>query len=126
MITLKLAGLAIGVEARYKYLPWLAKDFLTDDEPIFTVCATDEDIAAERETSEEEFTPGYLEAIVVYRKIADRLPKYDAFVFHGAVLGYDGGAYLFTAKSGTGKSTHTRYWREIFGARAVMVNDDNQ
>jgi hypothetical protein len=31
---------------------------------------------------------------------------------------------LFTAKSGTGKSTHTRLWREVFGPRAVMVNDD--
>ena len=36
----------------------------------------------------------------------------------------DGVAYLFTAKSGTGKSTHTRLWREMFGDRAVMVNDD--
>ena len=124
MITLKLAGLAIGVEARYKYLPWLAKDFLTDDEPIFTVCATDEDIALERETSEEEFTPGYLEAIVVYRKIADRLPKYDAFVFHGAVLGYDGGAYLFTAKSGTGKTTHTGLWISEIGGDVHYLNGD--
>ena len=33
-------------------------------------------------------------------------------------------AYLFTAKSGTGKSTHARLWREMLGARAVMVNDD--
>ena len=31
---------------------------------------------------------------------------------------------LFTAKSGTGKSTHTRLWRELFGERAVMINDD--
>ena len=28
------------------------------------------------------------------------------------------------ARSGTGKSTHTRFWREVFGDRAVMVNDD--
>ena len=32
--------------------------------------------------------------------------------------------YLFTAKSGTGKSTHTRLWRRLLGDRAVMVNDD--
>ena len=32
--------------------------------------------------------------------------------------------YLFTAKSGTGKSTHARLWRETFGDRAVRVNDD--
>ena len=36
----------------------------------------------------------------------------------------DGEAYLFTAKSGTGKSTHTRLWRKYLGKKAVMVNDD--
>ena len=36
----------------------------------------------------------------------------------------DGFGYLFTAKSGTGKSTHARLCREIFGDGAVMVNDD--
>jgi hypothetical protein len=36
----------------------------------------------------------------------------------------DGEAYLFTAACGTGKSTHTRLWREVFGNRAVMINDD--
>jgi hypothetical protein len=33
-------------------------------------------------------------------------------------------AYLFSAACGTGKSTHTRLWREVFGQRAEMVNDD--
>ena len=36
----------------------------------------------------------------------------------------DGNAYLFTAPSGTGKSTHTRLWREMLGDKAVMINDD--
>ena len=45
-------------------------------------------------------------------------------LFHGSVIAVDGEGYLFTAKSGTGKSTHTRLWREYFGERAVMVNDD--
>ena len=44
--------------------------------------------------------------------------------FHGSVVAVDGEGYLFTAKSGTGKSTHTRLWREVLGDRAVMVNDD--
>ena len=124
MITLKIAELAIGVEARYDYLPRLAKDYLTDEEPLFTVCATDADIAKEREESEDDFSPGYLESIVVYRKIAERLPKYDAFVFHGAVLGYDGYAYLFTAKSGTGKTTHTRLWLSEIGGDVHYLNGD--
>ena len=45
-------------------------------------------------------------------------------LFHGSAVAVDGVAYLFIAKSGTGKSTHTRLWREMLGERAVMVNDD--
>ena len=60
----------------------------------------------------------------MYRKIADCLLSCDTMLFHGSVIAVDGEGYLFTAKSGTGKSTHTRLWREYFGERAVMVNDD--
>ena len=56
--------------------------------------------------------------------IADQLLHRDTLLFHGSVIAVDGKAYLFTAKSGTGKSTHTRLWREMLGDRAVMVNDD--
>jgi hypothetical protein len=50
--------------------------------------------------------------------------SYGILLFHGSVISVDGEAYLFTAKSGTGKSTHTRLWRQMFGDRAFMVNDD--
>ena len=52
------------------------------------------------------------------------MPDFDTFLFHGSCVAVDGEGYLFTAKSGTGKSTHTRLWREYLGDRAVMVNDD--
>ena len=42
----------------------------------------------------------------------------------GSTVAVDSQAYLFTAPCGTGKSTHTRLWREVFRDRAVMVNDD--
>ena len=56
-------------------------------------------------------------------RIADKV-IYDTILFHGSAVAVDGIGYLFTAKSGTGKSTHTRLWRELFGERAVMLNDD--
>ena len=34
--------------------------------------------------------------------------SYDTILFHGSVVAVDDVGYLFTAKSGTGKSTHTR------------------
>ena len=54
------------------------------------------------------------------KKILDR----NCVLFHCSAVAVDGKAYLFTAASGTGKSTHTRMWRQHFGGRAVMVNDD--
>ena len=37
----------------------------------------------------------------------------------------DGKAYLFSADSGTGKSTHTKQWQKYFGEdRALIINDD--
>ena len=57
-------------------------------------------------------------------KFAERMPDYDTFLFHGSCVAVDEEGYLFTAKSGTGKSTHTRLWRQLFGNRAFMVNDD--
>ena len=109
-------------------------DYLTNSTVDFSITITDEDIAFERNKSAREdllegipvrfFSDAYLETLALQRKIAEKLFDYDTILFHGSVVAVDGQAYLFTAKSGTGKSTHTRLWREVFGDRAVMVNDD--
>ena len=103
-------------------------------ESVTRIRITQSDIDFEREKSAGEdikegipirrFSDAYLETLAVYRKIADHLLSCDTLLFHGSVIAVDGEGYLFTAKSGTGKSTHTRLWREYFGERAVMVNDD--
>ena len=72
----------------------------------------------------EASTPEALERLHLCRRIAELLPKYDRVLFHGSSLAIDGRGVLFTAKSGTGKSTHTRNWRHAFGDRVKMVNDD--
>lgn len=74
--------------------------------------------------SHRNFSDAYLELTAIQRKITEILFDHDVLLFHGSVIAVDGEAYLFTAKSGTGKSTHTRLWREMLGDRAVMVNDD--
>ena len=98
------------------------------------VTITPQDIEYEKQKSAEEdaamgvptrpFKDEYLETLAVYRIICDRMPERDTFLFHCSAVAVDGKAYLFTAPSGTGKSTHTRLWREVFGDRAVMINDD--
>ncbi len=46
------------------------------------------------------------------------------FQLHSSAVVVDGKAYLFTADSGTGKSTHTSLWLQQFGERAFILNDD--
>ena len=45
-------------------------------------------------------------------------------MLHSSAVVVDGKAYLFTAPCGTGKSTHTKLWLELFGERAYILNDD--
>lgn len=53
-----------------------------------------------------------------------RLLDFDGFRLHSSAIVVDGKAYLFAADSGTGKSTHTGLWMDLFGSRAFILNDD--
>ena len=139
--TIRLAGQLFAIESLYPYVRDYCRDYLVSEEcteePVVTpvpIRISPAEIAYERERSAAEdhregipvrsFTDEYLETLAVYRKIAEALITCDTLLFHGSVVAVDGEGYLFTAKSGTGKSTHTALWREVFGDRAVMVNDD--
>ena len=130
----RLAGLVIQLESVHDAVHQLCMKYRFDGIPCFAVRTTTADIAYEREKAARAdikegrgiipWPDGYLETLAVYRRIAERLPEYGGFVFHGSAIAVDGCGYVFTAKSGTGKSTHARLWRELLGDRAVMVNDD--
>ena len=47
-----------------------------------------------------------------------------AVAFHSSVISYRGRGVLFLGESGTGKSTHTRLWREHIPG-AELLNDDS-
>ncbi len=47
-----------------------------------------------------------------------------AGVFHSSAISYKGNGILFSAPSGTGKSTHTSLWKDVFGDNVVIFNDD--
>jgi len=131
---IRVAGRVAAVSAMFVSTRNYCAEYLCEDAPDFTVSTSPEDIAFEREKSNQEnlleglppqdFPDAYYEVTAVQRKIAEVLFAYDTLLFHGSVVAVDGAAYLFTAKSGTGKSTHTRLWREVLGSRAVMINDD--
>ena len=122
---LSLADINIEVAPKYSFIKELAKDYTSKSDRVdFSVSVDDADIELEAEMSEGSFSKPYLESIALYRKIAERLPMYDAFVFHGAVVAYGGSAYAFTARSGVGKTTHIRLWHKLLGDAVHVLNGD--
>ena len=132
--TIEIAGLAARVQPLFASTAVYCRHYLTDREPEMCITVTLEDLHYEQKMAEIEaveeglkirkFTDPFLERATIQRKMAMELLNRDTLLLHGSTVGMDGAAYLFTAPCGTGKSTHTRLWREVFGSRAVMVNDD--
>lgn len=132
-----LAGVVVQIESIYEGVHALCRDYRCPDDAQaqISIHITQRDIEMEQVKSDREMTmegkqpvacePAYLETLAAYRKIAkEMLMEHEILLFHGSAIAVDDRAVLFTAKSGTGKSTHTRLWREMLGERCYMVNDD--
>ena len=125
MLRIRVAELNIEIDNRYPFTERFCREFLADfTEPDLRVRVSDEELAAERESDPYHSEIGYLECICVYRSIALELHRFDAMVFHAAVIACDGRAVAFAAPSGTGKSTHIALWQRAFGDRVRIVNGD--
>ena len=125
----RIAEMNIAVEARYDKTYEYMADFLTDsaDYELF-IEPTDEMLRHEAELGEEIHgvpqTPYICEAVAILRVICDYIIDKKGFFLHCSCLRYKGEAIIFTAPSGTGKSTHAALWRKHFGSDVEMINDD--
>lgn len=132
--TIALAGYSFHIQSLFESTREYCKRYLTEKEPESQVAVRQEQLVFEqqmldREAVEEgiklrKFTDPFLERAAIQRAVAEFLFDRNVLMLHGSTVAVSGRAYLFTAKCGTGKSTHTRLWCEAFGNRAVMVNDD--
>lgn len=131
--TMKLAGVPIAVKVFYGSTKIFCQDYITVEPPEFTVIMTQADIDLEREISDRMnkqegtaayyYPDSYLETLALHRKIVSRLLDYGVLLVHGSVVAVGGQAYLFSAKSGTGKTTHSKLWvKNIPGS--YIINGD--
>lgn len=131
---IQIAGHTAAVQSLFESTPLYCKNYWTQEPPEFTVTVTQEDLKLEADALLAEaleegfrvriFPDPFLERTAIQRKFAEYLFDQNILLLHGSTVAVDGEAFLFTARCGTGKSTHTRLWCQYFGDRAVMVNDD--
>lgn len=121
---ISLAGRTIAVQAQHDFARQFCRDYLTDDPAaVMEASASPEDIRRDMEATPGG-SPAYAEVLSIYRSIAEQLPRFDTFLVHGAAVSCGEKAYLFTAPSGTGKSTHIGLWKRYLGDRIDIVNGD--
>lgn len=129
----ELADTVFQVTALFEDTKRFCGDYLSQKAPQYVITVTERDIDFERQRANRNqkeglppvvYSDSYLETLALYRKMAEQLVQENVILMHGAVVAVDDRAYLFTAKSGTGKTTHIRRWLEAFGSRAVVVNGD--
>ncbi len=118
-----IGGMTIEINYKYEYGIEKCKRFLSEDKPLFSVEISEEEIA-----KEASLTPwnnkGLSEFDCVFRRIYNESPNYNRIVMHGASIMMNGKGVLFSAPSGTGKSTHIRLWGKKYGKDITVIDGD--
>ena len=134
------ADVTIDVTATREYTKEYCRNYLTrKPQSDFLIELTPEILEAERSyTIDTAIRTGRppmgissedaMELQALYRRVLEGLLDYGVLMLHSSAIAVDEAAYLFCAPSGTGKSTHTRHWMEMFGGenngRSYIINDD--
>ena len=123
MFTLRIADHSFCIDNRYGYIEKMCTDYIIPDCNAQIISVTDDEIKRE-ENTDIKYSDDYLESLAVYRKICEVLTDDNIILFHCSAIMIDDMAVLFTAPSGTGKSTHAQLWKAHFGNRLKIINDD--
>lgn len=126
-VKINLANMIIRIQGVYDTLREYCKEYITTEKEIedFSITVTSEEIQNERESNEcDQKSDNYIEIIMTLLKIADELPDRNKFLMHGALVAWKRAGYIFTAPSGTGKTTHVRLWEKYLGSDAEIINGD--
>ncbi len=123
----KIAGLLVDMGYKHETMTRQALAYKVDEaceKPDMKIYIPDE-LIEKKHRENSELTLDNCEYLYTGSAFYSGLLYFGGFMLHSSAVIMDGKAYLFTADSGTGKSTHTSLWQEAFGKdRAQILNDD--
>ncbi len=124
LIRCLIADLKVEVGVRFKKLESRLEKYHYDFIGTPDICVVPEE---ERLNSAFKnnlsISPEDIEYIATGSMFYYGLLKFNGFMLHSSTIAKDGKAYIFTANSGTGKSTHTALWQKYL-SDVTMINDD--
>ena len=116
----EIAGLKVKMKPKFGRLMRQSESYRSSGEPVMTVRPNpyDEARVVMKRPSEEE-----REYICCSAAFCREIIEDGRFFLHASAVVHAGEAYLFSAPSGTGKSTHTALWRTLY-PDSYILNDD--
>lgn len=127
--TYTFAGIDVKIVYCFEETGLYLSKYESKGKPAFKIKSREKDVAWEEERERAEgmdygSAKWLYEVMSLLRKFSAKALERDVLLFHSSAVMADGGAYIFAAPSGTGKSTHARLWRKVFGDKVTMINDD--
>lgn len=124
----KFADTVFEIESCFDYFGKFAKEYVVDEEASIKLSSSKEQVESWKESHSdcEGFSLDYIAILVIHSLVASELAKENKFIIHGSSIYVDdpSNGYIFVAPSGTGKSTHVRLLKKMYGNRINYVNDD--
>ena len=127
MALYNIAGLNVEMSPKFEHLKQYAEKYLCKNNNVKADFFIDlpDCFLEEKQKENPHLSLSDCEYIWSGAMFASKLLQNNGFVLHSSAVEYEGKAYLFSAKSGTGKSTHTSFWQEVFGYdKTLIINDD--
>lgn len=127
--TIRIANKSILIHSVYPEIYRKCQDYLAEEhtKPDIEIHTTKEMLEAEfekaRQSGESIESSRSLERFLIHQLIAEALPGFNSFLMHGAVIAVENVSFMFSARSGTGKTTHILKWIENI-PDSYVVNGD--
>lgn len=120
-----IAGLKVEMEVRYDFLKSRSEKYLCEflGNADMVISWAEDKMQLLREKS-PDLSEGEREYIYTAIQFYNKLIKFNGFMLHSSSLCYKDKSYLFSADSGTGKSTHVGLWTKYLGDSIEIINDD--
>lgn len=123
----QIADLMIEYQSQYELLKRRSEKYKveTNQEIDFQMTMTEQEIQEALKNYQEGTEKSVVEYVQMSSKFYYSLLKYHGCLLHASCVVVDNEAYLFSADSGTGKSTHTGLWlRYLADKSPYILNDD--
>lgn len=120
----KIAGVVLEMNAFYERTIKQAIPYLTsEDTPPAFKLELSKEIIDQKQNDYPHLSKEEIEYIFLGQLFYRHILRYNGILLHSSAVVKDNYAYLFSAPSGTGKSTHTSLWLDKFND-AYILNDD--